>query len=311
MAAVGGGVRLAIREAKEDAMKVAAIVLNWNRPEETAACCRSLAEQAHSTLGTWVVDNGSTAHTADDLRAVCPGATVLRMDRNLGFAGGVNAGIRAAQAAGGFDFAWLVNNDAVCEPDALNRMLEAACGDVRVAAVGSAMLEGGGGGPLRRVQAGKKLRPPLYVPMTAGSAEEIDYVCGASLLIRREALEDVGLLDEGYFFFFEDADWCFRARARGWRLAVAEGVPIRHAGSGTIGTMDRLKAAYYRAGHVRFLRTHARFPLAAAAVAAGGRLLASALAGRWAAMAGTIDGWKKGWAGAVRGATAVEDKGMP
>ena len=115
-------------------------------------------------------------------------------------------------------------------------------------------------------------------------------------MLRREALAEVGPLDDGFFFFFEDADWCFRARAQGWRLGVVEGEPVRHAGSATIGGLSRLKAAHYRAGYVRFLRKHARCPVLAAVPVTGGRLGIDLLCGRWAAIAGTIEGWKRGWA---------------
>jgi GT2 family glycosyltransferase len=286
---------MAAGHAEEYAMKVAAIVLNWNRPEETVACCQSLAAQTHRDLHTWVVDNGSTANTAEELAAACPQARVVRLEENLGFAGGVNAGIRAAQEAGGFDFAWLVNNDAICEPEALQRMLAVAENDPRIAAVGCAMLEGGVGKNPHRVEAGKKLRPPLYIPRVAKIPVEIDYICGASLLMRREALDEVGPLDDGFFFFFEDADWCFRARAKGWRLGVADEALVHHTGSATIGSMSRLKAAHYRAGHVRFLRIHARHPVLAAVPVTGYRLLAEILRFRWASAAGTFDGWRRGW----------------
>ena len=278
-----------------NSLPVAAVVLNWNGLEKTAACCRSLAEQAHPHLRIWVVDNGSTANTLYDLQRACPQATVIRLEKNLGFAGGVNVGIHAARAGGGFDFVWLLNNDAVCEPDALARMLAVADRDTRIAAVGCTMQEGGGDTPPRRVHAGKRLRPPFFIPEAARRAAEIDYLCGACLLIRHEALEEVGLLDEGYFFFFEDADWCFRARRYGWTLGVATGDLVRHAGSGTIGSMDRLKASHYRAGHVRFLRIHARHPVLAAVPVTGYRLLADLLRFRWASAAGTIDGWRRGW----------------
>jgi GT2 family glycosyltransferase len=275
---------------------VAAVVLNWNGLDKTSACCRSLAEQTHPALHTWVVDNGSTANTADDLHAACPKATVIRLEENLGFAGGVNAGIRAARASGAFDFVWLVNNDTVCEPQALARMLEIAEGDVRIAAVGSVMLEGGmEGAPVRRVQAGKKLRPPFFIPSETDCAAEIDFICGACLLIRCEALDDVGLLDPGYFFFFEDADWCFRARAKGWRLGVLDENLVYHVGSGTIGSMDRLRASHYRAGSIRFLRSYARFPFAVALPVTIYRLFADVVKRKWASAAGTLEGWRRGW----------------
>lgn len=275
-------------------MNVAAIVLNWNRPQETAACCRSLAAQSHRAIRLFVVDNGSTANTADDLQRACPSASILRLAENRGFAGGVNAGIRAAQAETAVDFFWLVNNDAVCEPDALRLMLEVAQRDEQIAAVGCEMIEGIEG-ETRRVAAGKRMRPPFFIPVAATTATDLDYICGASLLLRAKALEDVGLLNEDYFFFFEDADWSFRAKAKGWKIAVAPGELVRHIGSATIGTLSRLKAAHYRAGYIRFLRDHARYPRMAATLVTGYRLLLDGLLGHWHAVAGTIDGWKRGW----------------
>ena len=89
---------------------VAAIVLHWNKLEVTAPCCESLRRiRAPGALRLLVVDNGSTAHDAPALRAACPGADILRLDGNLGFAGGTNAGMRASLAAGA-DFGWFLNN---------------------------------------------------------------------------------------------------------------------------------------------------------------------------------------------------------
>lgn len=275
--------------------RVAAIVLNWNRLEETAACCQSVRAQTHQELSLWVVDNGSDEHTSDELHRACPQATIVALPRNVGFAAGVNAGIGAARDNGDVDFIWLLNNDAVCRPETLARMLAVADGDHRIAAVGCSMLEGGEDTSPRLVQAGKRLRPPFFIPVTAQRETEIDYLCGACLLIRREALEAVGLLDEGFFFFFEDADWCFRARRQGWTLGVASGDLVRHAGSGTIGAMNRLKTAHYRAGYVRFLRKYARHPCWVATSVTGVRLLIDLLCGRRESVAGTLDGWQRGW----------------
>ncbi|MCZ7592850.1 MAG: glycosyltransferase family 2 protein [Kiritimatiellae bacterium] len=275
-------------------MNVAAIVLNWNRPQETAACCQALAAQSHRDLHIWVIDNGSTANTADDLRRTCPNAIVIRLDENRGFAGGVNVGIRAAQSKEHMDFYWLVNNDALCEPETLERMLEVAQRDPQIAAIGCETIEGAEGNT-KRVAAGKRLRPPFYIPLEAKTADKVDYICGASLLIRSEALEDVGLLNENYFFLFEDADWAFRAKHKGWKIAVAEGDLVRHTGSATVGTLSRLQAAHYRASYIRFLRDHARCPRLAATLVTGYRLLIYALSGHWQAFAGTLDGWKRGW----------------
>ncbi|MGI5869611.1 MAG: glycosyltransferase family 2 protein [Kiritimatiellia bacterium] len=309
------------------ARKILAVVVNWNGAEMTRDCCASLASQTHRNVQVRVVDNGSTRHTVEELRALCPGAEVVGTGRNLGFAGGVNAGLRAGEvsssgrrpagpggpppggggggapprppdgAAGsprpldGFDYVWLVNNDAVCDPDALARLLAVAEADPRLAAVGCAMRESDGRGGERRVAAGKRMRPPFYIPLEPREGEPPDYLCGACVLMRREALADVGPLDEGFFFFFEDADWSFRAVAKGWRLGVADGEPVRHLGGGTIRRNSRNRSRFYRAGHVLFLRRHARFPLLAALPPFLYRLAAEMLRLEFSAARGSIEGF--------------------
>ena len=275
--------------------KVLAVVVNWNGAEMTRACCASLAAQTHRLLHVRVVDNGSTSNTVEELRAACPAAEVVGTGRNLGFAGGVNAGLRAAGGFAAFDCVWLLNNDAVCDPDALARLLAAAEADPRLAAVGCALREADGRGGERQVAAGKRMRPPFYIPRPPRQGEAPDYLCGACLLVRREALEDVGLLDESFFFFFEDADWSFRAVAQGWRIGVAEGVPVRHLGGGTIRRNSRSRSRCYRDGHVRFLRRQARHPLLAALPPLVYRLAAEILHLDLAAARGSVEGFIAGW----------------
>lgn len=276
--------------------KVLAIILNWNGAEFTRDCCASLAMQTHRDLDVLVVDNGSTANTVEALRAMCPGAEVIGTGANLGFAGGVNAGIRSAGDLNRYDYVWLLNNDTLCDPDALERLLAKAVSDPRVGAVGCAMREGTvetGGEHI--VQAGKRLQPPFYVPAAVASSDEIDYLCGASLLIASPVLDDVGLFDEAFYFFFEDADWSFRAKAKGWTLGVAEGVPLRHCGGGTISRNSYNRAMYYRAGHVRFLRRYAKHPLLISALIALYRLLVDLGQFNISAVRGNVAGLVQGW----------------
>ena len=275
--------------------KVLAVVVNWNGAEMTRDCCASLAGQTHRNLHVRVVDNGSTRNSVEDLRAACPGAEVVGTCRNLGFAGGANAGLRAGEGFAAFDCVWLLNNDAVCDPDALARLLAAAEADPRLAAVGCAMREADGRGGERRVAAGKRMQPPFYIPLEPREGESPDYLCGACLLVRREALAEVGLLDDSFFFFFEDADWSSRAVAKGWRLGVAAGEPIRHLGGGTIRRNSRNRSRFYRAGHVRFLRRHARHPLLAALPPFAYRLAVEVLRLEFAAARGSVEGFIAGW----------------
>ncbi len=275
--------------------KVLAIILNWNGIDFSRDCCASLAAQTHRDLDVLVVDNGSTENTVDALREVCPRAKVIGTGVNLGFAGGVNAGLKSISNLGSYGYVWLLNNDVLCDPDALERLLAKAESDLRLCAVGCAMREGSEEGGVSIVQAGKRLRPPFYVPTAVASVEEVDYLCGASLLIAKKALDEVGLLDENFFFFFEDADWSFRAKMKGWKLGIADGVFLRHVGGGTIRKNSYNRARYYRSGHVRFLRRHARHPLLSSALIAFYRLLCDLCRFNLSAARGTVVGFVKGW----------------
>ncbi len=277
--------------------QVLVVILNWNGLEFTRACCHSLREQTYAAHEVWVVDNGSTEHAVDVLRTASVGANLLPLPENRGFAGGVNAALAAADLSR-FDYVWLLNNDTLCDPDALQRLISTAETNPQFAAVGCALREPAGkGNRTAIVPAGVRLRPPFYIPQPARGATMPDYLCGASLLLRREALETLGWLDDAFFFFFEDADWCFRARRAGWLLGVAPGAPIVHAGGGTIRRQSRNRAYYYRAGHVRFLRRHVRHPALAACVPFIYRLCADILHGRLGAVAGSVAGFRAGWKG--------------
>jgi GT2 family glycosyltransferase len=273
---------------------VAAVIPHLDRIPDTAACCRALAAQTLPLAMIVVVDNGSTAHSPEALAAACPDARILRLEENRGFAGGANAGIRAAMAQPEIGFVWVLNNDTAAAPDALEKLVAAAT-DPRIGLVGCPLLEGTEATDRRRVPPGKRLRSPWAIPVFPKEGAPPDYLSGACLLIRREALDDVGLFDESFFFFFEDADFSRRAVARGWRLAVAEDAQVEHRGSATIRRMGELQARAYRAGHVRYLRKYARHPFCAALPPFVVRLALDALRLNGAAVRGNWRGWRNAW----------------
>ena len=275
---------------------VLAVILNWNEADLTKACCASLATQTHRGLHVLVVDNGSTETSVEQLRSLCQGSEVISTGANLGFAGGVNAGVRAAGPLDKYDYVWLLNNDTTCARDTLDRLLAKADANPRLAAVGCAMKEGSDEEKTERVvQPGKSLRAPFFIPREAKNASAIDYVCGACMLIRKEALEDVGLFDDAFFFFFEDADWCFRAKQKRWNFGSVDTPLIRHLGNGTVRKSSYNRSAYYRRGYVTFLRKYAHYPLLASSLVSGFRLLADLLQLNLASARGTAAGFLQGW----------------
>ena len=275
---------------------VLAVVLDWNGLSLTRRCHAALREQTgRFRLSVVLVDNGSTAHSAEELAEACPGAEVIRAPKNLGFARGIAYGLARAKAARQpYDALWLLNNDCLPAPDALAQLLETLFADPKTGAV-ACLLSKPEDPALRGsdAPASMRLAPPLYIPRPGTPP---DYLCGACLLISRRAWDTVGPLDPEFPFFFEDADWGMRARKAGFTLAIAPKARVVHLGSASIGRLGTRRMALYREGHVRFLRRHARHPLLAALPALLWRLAVDALHFRIPEIRGTLRGWKAGWA---------------
>jgi len=262
--------------------RVFTVVLNWNGWRDTAACLSSLAQMRYVNNQVIVVDNGSENDSARRLKNRFPSFQLIETGQNLGFAAGCNIGIQRAleQRA---DFVWLLNNDTIVDPEALRRLVDKAQEDNRIAAVGSAIyfteephrLQAWGGGHIN-FWLGRSRH--FVAPMPEDS---VDFITGASMLVSREAFESVGLLDEQFFMYWEDADFCFRLRKAKWKLAVAGDSKIWHKGSASVGKNSVSLDQYFNASATQFFRRHAAIPLVPLWTGAGLRLAKRALNGDW------------------------------
>ncbi|HSP95636.1 MAG TPA: glycosyltransferase family 2 protein [Candidatus Dormibacteraeota bacterium] len=238
--------RVWLRGARVRPTDVVIAVLNWRQPEATIACLESLATAELGGARTLVVDNGSADGSVERIRARFPEQWIVALPENQGYAGGNNAGIAAALAAGA-QAVLLLNNDAQVAPDFLHFLLWTLNSDRTVAAVSSSILRADhreildvawldlywGHGIVRRV--GVNALPG------EGFAErrEVDAAVGCCLLIAREALDAIGPLDETYFAYHEEVDWCFRARRAGYRLYYEPLARVWHGGSKSTERFDQ------------------------------------------------------------------------
>ncbi len=209
--------------------RVVTVVLNWNGWRDTVACLESL-RNSDVTPRVIVVDNGSTDGSGDRIRAEAPWAQLVQLPSNRGFAGGMNAGIVAAlRGAPGVDYVWVLNNDTLAEPSTLSRIVALGDSDPRIGIVGSRLVDADGTGRIQAVGGGTVNR---WLGTTSthleSSSKACDHLVGASLLVRRSLLRQIGGFDERYFFYLEDTDLSLRARRAGWRLAVAEDATVIH-----------------------------------------------------------------------------------
>ena len=209
--------------------RVAVVVLNWNGWRDTVACLASL-RNLHAVPHVIVVDNGSADGSGDRIRAAAPWVQFVQLPTNRGFAGGMNAGITAAlRDAPLVDYVWILNNDTLVEPATLSRMVAVADSDSRIGIVGSRLVDADGSGRIQAMGGGTVNRWLGTTWTHLGpSSKPYDYLCGASLLVRRALLSRVGGFDERYFFYLEDTDLGVRSRRAGWKLAAAQDATVIH-----------------------------------------------------------------------------------
>jgi GT2 family glycosyltransferase len=247
--------------------RIAVILVNYRRPEETIDCVRSLHHCAPAPDEIIVVDNGSTSLSAAALRAGCPGITLLESAKNLGFAGGNNLGLRQAMQRP-VDYLLLLNNDTTIEPDALGRLVTAA-----------ERGQGVWGAKIRYHDrpdilwyAGGKANPAAGSIRHAGLGErddgrfdrpgDVGFVTGCCMLIHRSILERIGFLDETFFAYLEDVDFCLRARHAGFLVRYEPSAVIYHKVSQSTGWDSPAYLYFNLRNRLLLRRKHTRWPRA-------------------------------------------------
>jgi len=247
--------------------KVTCILINWNGWQHTVECLTALQKCTYSNFTVIVVDNGSTNDSVAKIKAAHPNILILESRKNLGFAGGNNIGIRHALAQGA-EYVWLLNNDTEAAPDALSALMAKVLTDKRIGAVASVCYYAD---RPSIVQAWAGARVNLWIGYARNSTEPhsddwFHSLYGASMLISRPALEDAGLLDEGFFHYWEETEFCLRLRKKGWRLAAAPDSRVLHKVGASTGGNSLVLDRYFTASGLRILRLHSVMPRLAMSV---------------------------------------------
>lgn len=245
-------------------MRVSALVVAYNTRDLVLEALASLRLEAD--VESIVVDNASSDGTADAVAAAFPQVDLVRSPSNLGFAAATNLAARRARAP----YLLLLNPDAVLCPGALGLLVGLLDARRSAAAVGPALVYPDGRHQDSAfhfpglVQVGLDLFPidrlagsRLNGRIRARGPVPIDHPLGACILIRRTAWDDIGPLDEGYFMYVEEVDWCRRARRRGWQVWHHPGAVVRHhAGAATRQAADTMFAQLWRSRLRYYQRFH-------------------------------------------------------
>lgn len=270
------------------------VLLNWNGWRDTLRCLKSLQALDYPNYHIVLVDNGSQDESIRELRRAHPKLHLIEAGRNLGFGGGNNLGMRAALEARA-DYVWLLNTDTVVDPSALTELVSTAESAPDIGAVGSVVVDfgnrehvqswGGGGVSFWTAHSWHLTEP----------SSALDYLTAASVLLRRESLENVGLFDERFFYTWEDIDLSLRLRARGWRLAVAERSCVEHKLAASVGQASPLRVRLFTTGMVRFVRKHMLLPRVVASAALALKLAHALRTRQFRWIPPTLGGWWDGW----------------
>jgi hypothetical protein len=216
------------------------VVVSHNGERHLERCLNALtAQQLDGGFEVLLVDNGSQEESAGRAGRRFESVQVLRSESNLGFAGGNNLGIRASRA----ELIVLLNDDATVRPGWLSALVAAAEAEPKAGAVSSKVVFAER--PAEIDSAGIVIRAD-GVCMGRGShehdggqyerREQVFAACGNGMLLRRGALDRVGLLDEIFFAYIEDVDLCWRMRLDGWSILYEPGAVIDHVSAATSGS---------------------------------------------------------------------------
>ena len=244
---------------------VAIVSVNYNQTDLTAEMLASLqAARLHEWCEVWVVDNASDVDGSGVLAAAFPWVRTLRSEDNLGFAGGNNLALRRT----GADYAFLLNNDALIDPGVLEGLLARFRQNPRLGALSPVIYDYPQRGAEPTIQYAGATRldalgrnETLHRGSVGGDQpaglRPIPYTHGAAMLVSRAAIEAAGLMDEGYFLYYEELDWCDRIRAAGFDVMLDGDRAVWHRESVSTGADSAFKTYWINRSRIRYMRRNA------------------------------------------------------
>ncbi len=215
---------------------VITVILNTNRRDDTLACLASLAESTYANHRIIVLDNASTDGSAVAIAAAYPDVQIIPLTANLGYAGNNNVGIVEAVAQGA-EWVFVLNEDTILAPDCLAEMVRVGESDPHTGIVGPMVYHhnepeviqsaGGALGPhweSRHIAQNEPDNGQFAQPRA------VDWISGCAILVRTAVIEQIGPLDERFFYYWEETEWCLRAGRAGWQIFHAPAAKLWHKG---------------------------------------------------------------------------------
>lgn len=288
-----------------------AVILGWNRHQDTLECIHSLLKMDYPNLKVLVVDNASSDGTPERVRATFPQLELIINEENLGFAAGNNVGIEYALQRGA-DYVLLLNNDTVVAKDFVHTLLAVAQSDYRIGALTpkiysyhdrTRIWSAGARKPLllpglKRVGFGKQ-DGPAYDQL-----HQVEYTTACAILVRAEVFREVGLLDPVYFMYFEDCDLSVRVTRAGYKIVYVPNAKVWHKDPLSTKNTSPAKWYYLAKSTVPFCLRYRRLPYLSAILYVGWLVVRESLKGNpkvvGPCLHGLQDGVSEIWLGSGR-----------
>jgi GT2 family glycosyltransferase len=246
------------------------VIVNWNTRELLLNCIESFYRTVKElTFEIFVVDNGSSDGSPDSVRRRFPNIELIQNQRNLGFARANNEALRRSKGR----YSVLLNTDVILTHGAVEKLVDFMDRNPTVGVAGGQLINADGSKqnsfdnfPSLTAEALNKrllrmLFPKRYPSKRVSYRMPIDVhsVIGACMIVRSRSMQEVGLLDEDYFFFMEETDWCYRMRRRKWRVCHVPQAEIIHLQGRTANLVkERAKIEYYRSLYLFFKKHRGR-----------------------------------------------------
>jgi hypothetical protein len=215
---------------------VTAIIINFNRPEETHQCILSLINSTYPNLDILVVNVTEfpiVTYSDIDLSKV----QILHIPENLGYAGNNNFGIKHA-LENKADWIFLLNDDTSQEPDCLEKLMDVAVKNHSIGILGPmvyhfdepSVIQSAGGILDKNWFSYHRGMNEEDRGQYSHQSQEVDFINGCALLLKREVIDDIGFLDERFFLYWEETEWCYRAKISGWHVIHVPEAKLWHKG---------------------------------------------------------------------------------